>query len=142
MWMWLAVALAGTGHCSDEEVVQFSCEAKGGKHISLCSDADVTKLQYRYGKPAAIELSAPDDASPKSFTAGHTTWARGEEHSVSFEREGHTYKVVYAIGSGIDGPSNNYAGVKVIKGDEELAFVQCTGEVTENLAGLAPKLTE
>ena len=142
VWLMVAVAMAAepVGHCSATETVQFSCEASGGKHISLCAGEDGKTLQYRFGKPGAVELSAPEDSALTAFEGGHTTWARGEEYSVAFEREGHVYKVVHAIGSGIDGPANNYAGVKVLKGEEELAFVQCTGEVTEQLASLQEKL--
>ena len=50
--------------------------------------------------------------------------------------------VVNAIGSGIDGPSNNYAGVKVIKDGQEKAFVKCTSAVTGDLEDLEKRLAK
>ncbi len=115
----------GVGHCDPSERAVFSCEAAGGKYISLCADDAFTQLQYRFGKPEFADLRAPASSAPAAFHYGHVAWAQGEEHSAWFVNEGHTYKVVSAVGSSMGGDANNYQGVKVIKDDKELAFVKC-----------------
>lgn len=121
----LADAPMGVGHCDPSERAVFSCDAGGGKYISLCTDDGLTQLQYRFGKPEFADIRAPAGSLTSDFHYGHTAWAQGEEHSVWFVNEGHTYKVVSAIGSSMGGDANNYQGVKVIKDDKELAFVKC-----------------
>ncbi len=56
--------------CQKEEITYFSCQAKNsGKFISVCGNIpngkidDDSWLQYRYGKPRAIELTYPEEKS-------------------------------------------------------------------------------
>jgi hypothetical protein len=138
---WLAEVVQGVGHCIGTERALFSCASASGKHISLCSDDTLDTLQYRFGPKGTPELVGPADGAISAFTGAHTAWAKGEEHSVRFTNEGTAYGVVSAAGSGIDGPANNYMGVKVNRGGKELAFVQCTdGGEADYLSLLAPWL--
>jgi hypothetical protein len=131
---WLRTnAPRGQGHCGTDEIVLFHCGVEGDKQLSLCGSATLATVQYRFGPPGAPELIYPDDSSRTALTYGHEAWARGEEHSVSFTRGEHTYRVVDASGSGIDGEANNYQGVKVFEGDEEIAFVACTTAASTEL---------
>lgn len=132
----LATAPMGVGHCDPSERAVFSCATGKGKFLSLCSDDTLSQLQYRFGDPESPDLRAPASSSPSEFHYGHTAWVRGEEHSVRFTQDGHTYTVVSALGG--DGAENNYSGVKVTKDDKELAFVKCVdAPVADNLQLLA-----
>ena len=60
-------AWAAPGLCTRGETVFFSCPVQGGKIVSLCGaiqsasddDGGDEWLQYRFGKPGAIELAYP-----------------------------------------------------------------------------------
>lgn len=131
---WLrASAPRGRGHCGTDEIVLFHCAVEGDKQLSLCGSATLATVQYRFGPVGAPELVYPDDGARSSLTYGHEAWARGEEYSVAFTRGEHTYRIVDASGSGIDGEANNYQGVKVLSGDEEIAFVACTDAASTEL---------
>ena len=143
----VANAPMGTGHCDPSEHAVFSCEVSGKRYLSLCTDPEFTQLQYRFGDPEKPDMRSPASSSVSEFHYGHVAWAHGEEHNVWFVNEGHTYKVVSAVGgggpTGDDGASNNYVGVRVIKDDKELAFVKCVktpaADFLANLDGvLAP----
>lgn len=120
---------AGLSHCAADERVVFSCATtSGGKHISVCATTDWGRVTYRFGRIGSIERTSPVSGDPQQVVSARLTWARGWEDSLRFPGDdGVTYRVVHAVGSGIDGDSNNYAGVKVEKGDKELAFVRCVG---------------
>lgn len=137
----------GTGHCDPSEHAVFSCEVSGKRYLSLCADPEFTQLQYRFGDPEKPDMRSPSSSAVSEFHYGHVAWAHGEEHNVWFVNEGHTYKIVSAVGgggpTGEDGAANNYVGVRVIKDDKELAFVKCVktpaADFLANLDGvLAP----
>jgi len=131
---WLrASASRGLGHCATDEIVLFDCGVDGDKRLSLCGSDTLATVQYRFGPLGAPELVYPGDGSRDALSYGNEVWARGAEDSVSFTRGEHTYRLVDASGSGIDGPANNYQGVKVFQAQEELAFVACTTETTSEL---------
>ncbi|WP_137937682.1 hypothetical protein [Chitinivorax sp. B] len=77
----LPVALAAeTSLCGPGETVYYTCVTKtpkGRKWAALCGEADQqrrpTWLQYRFGKPGAIEFAYPAEhaGSLKKFMAGH-----------------------------------------------------------------------
>ncbi len=123
----------GLGHCATNEIVLFDCGVEGDKQLSLCGSDTLATIQYRFGALGAPELVFPDDGARTALTYGHEAWARGEEHSVSFTRDEHTHRIVDAAGSGIDGEANNYQGVKVLQGGEEIAFLGCTNAATTEL---------
>lgn len=123
--VFLENAATGLGHCDDSEKALFSCDVGGGRHLSLCTDDTLSQLQYRFGDPEFADIRAPASSLVSEFHYGHVAWAQGEEHSVSFTNEKTTYKVVSAIGGGMDGEANNYNGVKVIERGNEIAFVKC-----------------
>lgn len=59
-------------HCDSDEDIYFSCPLQNGKIVSVCAknNTDPTKgyVQYRYGKPEAIELEYPrGKVAPKGF---------------------------------------------------------------------------
>ncbi len=120
---------AGLSHCAADERVVFSCATtSGGKHISVCATTDWGRVTYRFGRIGAVERSSPPSGDPQQVVSAKLTWARGWEDSLRFPGDdGVSYRVVHAVGSGIEGEANNYAGVKVENGDQQIAFVQCRG---------------
>jgi hypothetical protein len=48
--------------CQAPEVTHFTCQTSAKKTISLCSAGDKS-LQYRFGKPQAVELQFPKEIS-------------------------------------------------------------------------------
>lgn len=126
-------AQRGLGHCATDEIVLFDCGVEGDQQLSLCGSSSLATVQYRFGPKGAPELVYPGDGARTALSHGYEAWARGEEHSVSFTRGEHTYRIVDASGSGIDGEANNYQGVKVLQGDEEIVFLGCTTAATTEL---------
>lgn len=126
----------GGGHCTPDEIALFDCATGDGKQLSLCGTATLETMQYRFGPVGSPELVHPDDTERFPMIHGHEAWARGEEHSVSFTRGDHTYRVVSASGSGIEGELNNYEGVQVYLGEEMLTFVACATAANSELTRL------
>jgi len=140
---WLGSVSQGVGHCSASERALFSCEVEGPKHISLCSDDTLDALQYRFGPLGTPELAAPASSAVSAFSSAHTAWASGQEHSVWLSNQGVVYRLVSAAGSGIDGASNNYSGVRILQAGRELGFVQCAnGAAVDHLNMLGPWLSD
>ncbi len=122
-------------HCDETEQVVFSCDtASGGKTISVCANAAWTTLEYRFGRRGAVERTSPPRGAASLVRADRQTWARGWEDSLIFPGDdGVVYRVVWAMGSGIDGEGNHYAGVKVEKDGKELTFVRCAGSSADGI---------
>ncbi len=56
----------GPSHCSPVEWTVFSCQIEGSQTVvSVCASTDLTRthgyLQYRFGRPGAVELAFPED---------------------------------------------------------------------------------
>lgn len=91
-------AAAMSGLCNGQEVVMFSCRVRTDKWVALCASPELSiasgYLQYRFGKPNALDFEFPlerDDSSRMRFSYSRYTRAHVTKITVSFEREGRTY---------------------------------------------------
>lgn len=122
------------GHCVPPERAVFSCRT-GAKTISVCSSEDLSAtagvLQYRFGRPAAVELSYPPaNARWREVTRGGTLmFSGGGGAFLAFARGPYRYIVYSAIGKGW----GSKAGVVVEKGQKRIANVVCKGEAQSEL---------
>ena len=76
----------------------FSCRVRTDKWVALCASPKLSiasgYLQYRFGKPNALDLEFPlerDDSSRMRFSYNRYTRPHVTKITVSFEREGWTY---------------------------------------------------
>jgi hypothetical protein len=120
--------------------VVFSCPSKGGKILSVCAGPGRNALQYRFGKPGAIELEYPPKPSASAFTLGEVTYVRAMGYVLRFTNAGVRYEVTSLSGGGCCSPeeaaSNNFQGVYVSPPGADTVDVPCTGDVTDNLEAL------
>lgn len=81
-------------HCSDTEKVIWSCRA-GAKLYSLCASSDLDRsggyLQYRAGRPNAVEMRFPAIAKPPGQAFNFDLLAHGT--SLSFVNGQYTYEI-------------------------------------------------
>lgn len=118
---------------------RFRCPVKGDKEILVCGTG--WGLQYRYGPLASPELVYPTGGPSGAFTYEERSYAQSMGDVLSFTNEGTTYEVQEMVGSGMGDPeANNFAGVVVLEGDEELARVPCTGEPVSDWSTLSAAL--
>ena len=110
----------------------FACPARGGKRIELCGDADGSALQYRFGPPGDPDIVLPSEPDAGAFSGGEQSWARAQATYIAVLNDGHRYTVVDKSGSGAmgEGDMNNFVGVRVDRGSEEIARVPCTGDAS------------
>jgi hypothetical protein len=116
----------GAGHCRPDETTYFSCVVKGSARVvSVCGGKDW--LQYRFGKPGAIELEFPQErnASLNQFQgASRIHRADGiAAQWLMFARDGTEYSV-----SQMEGGSN-FHGVSVLPpGSKKTIDLSCDGQ--------------
>lgn len=118
-----AVAAAMSGLCNGQEVAVFSCRVRTDKWVALCVSPELSitsgYLQYRFGKPNALELEFPparDDSSRTRFTYDRYTRPDVTKITVSFEREGWTYTLFDDRDSEF-GRAQRLQGVRVKRSD-------------------------
>ncbi|MEH6791942.1 hypothetical protein [Parasphingorhabdus sp.] len=129
-----AAAPAGTGLCTAQEDVVFSCQLENRKIASVCgvkNPVGVTVAQYRYGaagqKP---ELSWPNTDSADRLAFASVPYSGGGEAQLQFRRGDNQY-VVYSrvIRTNFTaGEPNDPAmedGVFVRKGEDVVARHRC-----------------
>lgn len=107
--------------CRAEEQVIFTCVAAGSaKLVSLCGakllDHRRGYLQYRYGKPSAIELQFPQARANTqlAFRYAHYFRAHVDRTEISFDSQGYRY-TIYDYYEGDVKPAMAVAGVRVGK---------------------------
>ncbi|WP_342117560.1 hypothetical protein [Pseudoduganella sp. OTU4001] len=134
--------------CRAGERIVFSCQA-GAKTVSLCAaGTGLRELTYRFGapgRPLELEYSNKEVPVKARFWFDSESWPKGSSSAVSFEIGGHRYVVYHAHGVfGVDGGPNR-AGVRVERGEEEIANIACheksaIDRLSEELrdSGLAP----
>lgn len=131
-----AVYAAAPDLCEAGETRYFSCKLKGSKLVSICGSGRVEPiengghhaawLQYRMGRPGALELVFP------KRRAGSVARFEGESHrgagvrvdALAFAIGGIRYTVEDSYSSLTD---QGFAGVKVMVGRKETALA-CDGE--------------
>lgn len=97
--------------CRAEEQVIFTCVAAGSaKLVSLCGskllDHRRGYLQYRYGKPGAIDLQFPQARANTqlAFRYAHYFRAQVDRTEISFDSQGYRYTIYdYYEGEAGDG---------------------------------------
>jgi hypothetical protein len=116
-------------HCSASESVLFSCKIKGStKVLSLCGSKELSKdtgyLQYRFGRPGAVELRFPEEKknSQTQFLYYHYFRAQVDRTYVSFKNGGYKYSI-----------NDDYEGdVKPASHDRGLSLENESGASAEN----------
>lgn len=113
----LAMASASGAHagglCTASETTYFTCETRQKKSVSICGTP--SSLQYRFGRPGAVELEFPQDAAqgPGKLLYAHHFRAAADRTEVSFSSGSTTYAVFeYAEAS------RRRAGVRVEAGGQ------------------------
>jgi hypothetical protein len=137
----LVVAAAGTppitvaapaSLCAADETAYFECAMAGGKRLAVCG-APPERLQYRFGKPGAIELAHPAAASdgPRTLLIARYHRYRTDRLALSFEREGVSYAVFDDQEDG-----RGRGGVEVRTADGRVRELACAGPVASRLSEL------
>lgn len=123
--------------CKAGETTYFSCALKGGKVVSVCGSGEVEPaegsprsaswLQYRMGRPQALELVFPKqkDGSVAKFE-GQSILGNVRINVLSFNINETIYSVESSHSNLTD---DGFHGVKVGIGKKEHAL-PCRGEVT------------
>lgn len=127
---------ATPGLCEAGEYTYFSCRLKAGKMVSICGSGPVDPtdndghraawLQYRMGRPGALELVFPKQRSGSvaKFTGESHRGAGVRIDALAFAISGVRYTVEDAYSSLTD---DGFAGVKVVVGRKETA-IACDGD--------------
>lgn len=108
--------------CAPQENVVWSCRTKK-KIVSVCASRKITAsegyMQYRIGKPGALEMSYPDAPTHPRGKFRYTLYIQGNQ-SLEFDKGGFHYSVVEDLRSDED-------GVIVTKNDVDVAHITCNG---------------
>ena len=121
-------------HCVPPEQSVFSCTT-GTKIVAVCRTPELTAdsgaLQYRFGLPAALELSFPPaGADWRVVTRGGTVaFSGGGGAWLAFTNARYRYVVYSAVGQGW----GSKAGVVVEKDGKRIATLACKGVATSEL---------
>jgi hypothetical protein len=135
--------------CRDEEKIIFYCAvAPGARIVSLCASNALDHrrgyLQYRYGKPGAIELQFPQARANTqiAFRYAHYFRAQVDRTEVSFDNQGYRY-TLFDYFEGDVKPAIITAGVRVSKHDTKGAETEfrCVAKPTSNLGKLENVIT-
>ena len=130
----LHVLAVDGSHCVPPERALFSCSV-GARTVSVCQTADLTApsgaLQYRFGRPAALELSYPPaGADWRAVTRGGTlAYSGGGGAWLAFTNAPYRYIVYSAVGKGW----GSKAGVAVEKNGRRIASFRCSGKPASEL---------
>jgi len=134
-------------HCGASETIIFSCRVKGSpKILSLCSSKHLSKnagyLQYRFGRPGAVELTFPEDKrnSQAQFLYERYFRFQVDRTEVSFKNGEYKYSI-YDAYEGEEKPARTYRGVSIeYEGGGgktvESHDLNCTGPVISQLQKL------
>jgi hypothetical protein len=131
-------AAAETTICGSPQRALFSCST-GTKTASICASRDLTAsagfLQYRFGRPTAVELSYPPAGADwrKVARGGTFMFSGGGGAFLAFTNVPYRYIVYSAVGRGW----GSKAGVIVEKGGKRVTSLACKGKAT---SGLGPDL--
>lgn len=117
--------------CRAGEQIIFSCSvAKAAKLVSLCGSQKLDNrrgyLQYRFGKPGAVELQFPEERANTqlAFRYAHYFRAQVDRTEVTFNNNGYRY-VIFDYSEGDRTPPLREAGVRV----RQLAHIAKQNEI-------------
>lgn len=121
--------------CHAPEVTYFSCQTSAKKTISLCGNAS-NALQYRFGKPRAVELQFPKDSTDgaKQFKYSHFFRPQTDYWELRFANNNVNYTVFerWNDGKKTGGVEIRLANAK--EGQEEQ--IACVGKFSSKLDAL------
>jgi hypothetical protein len=128
----LFVAAAPASLCAGGETAYFECAMASGKLLAVCG-ALPERLQYRFGRPGAVELAHPAAAEegPKTLLIARYHRYRTDRLALRFEREGVSYSVFDDQEDG-----RRRGGVEVKTVDARVRELVCTGQVASRLSEL------
>lgn len=130
----LRAPAAEVADCVPPQRALFSCST-GTKTISVCGSRDLTTssglLEYRFGRPAAVELSYPPaGADWREVTRGGTlVFSGGGGAFLAFTNAPYRYIVYSAVGQGW----GSKAGVVVEKHGKQIANLACKGKAMSEI---------
>jgi len=128
----LAAAAASSSLCAREETAYFECAMADGKRLAVCG-ALPDRLQYRFGRPAAVELAYPaaPEEGPQALLIAHYQRYRTDRLTLRFGRDGVGYTV-------FDHQENGHrrSGVEVKAADARVHELVCAGRVVSRLGEL------
>jgi hypothetical protein len=140
-----ASAVQTPSHCSPSEAIIFSCRIKGStKVLSLCGSKELSKdtgyLQYRFGRPGAVELTFPEEKrnSQAQFLFDHYFRFQVDRTEVIFKNGAYTYSI-YDSYEGDEKPASRHRGVTIENesgAGPENQDLECTGPVISRLVKL------
>jgi hypothetical protein len=118
--------------CGANETAYFECAMPHGKTLAVCGKLP-ERLQYRFGRPGAIELAYPATESdgPSAFQIARYHRYRTERVALRFEREGASYAVFDEQEEG-----RGRGGVHVRTNDARARDLLCVGPVKSRLSEL------
>lgn len=131
-----SVATAGgIGHCTAGQTAWFSAAVKGSdKVVSLCgslaSNGKPGWLEYRFGRPGAVELRYPDKrtGSLRAFTYRRYTRPRTTYLRLEFTRDGLRYAIDEAFEADMSPQSSVSLNVVRSSDGKEVASYRLTPE--------------
>lgn len=118
----LTLATAAGAHagglCNASEATYFACDTRQKKSIAICGTP--SSLQYRFGRPGAVELRFPQDAAqgPTKLLYAHHFRAGADRTEVSFSSGSTTYAVFDYADEG-----KRRAGVRVEAGNRAVELL-------------------
>jgi len=126
------VAAAPASLCATDETAYFECTMASGKLLAVCG-ALPERLQYRFGRPGAVELAHPAAAQdgPKTLLIARYHRYRTDRLALRFERNGVSYAVFDDEEDG-----KRRGGVEVKTADARVHELVCAGAPTSKLSEL------
>ncbi len=108
--------------CAPTENVVWSCRTKK-KTISVCASRKISAregyIQYRIGKPGALEMLYPETLAHPRGQFRYSLYIQGNQ-SLEFTRGGYDYAIFEDLRSPED-------GIIVTKNDADVARITCNG---------------
>lgn len=132
-------------------VTVFSCETTNGKVVSICASPEVSRdsgwVQYRFGRPGALELVVPKTPSEDhpfrmlQFIGGPILSGYVKVHALDFRVGEVRYQVYEAwdqVGSSVHSlPERSMVGIRVGNTQGKLlAELRCTSRISGTLSEL------
>jgi hypothetical protein len=132
----LAADAAPSAPCAASETTYFSCPVTRGRSVALCGAADQS-VRYRFGRPGAIELQYPQEASGSAGQMFYAHYSRyqTDRFEVRFNNQGTEYVVFDYHEDG-----RHRAGVRVTGADAKEREVICTGRIASRIGELKDRL--
>jgi hypothetical protein len=108
-----------TSLCEAHEKPVFSCELKNSKIVSICTapDGAPSYIEYRFGKPAKIEMTHRVIRPDQAFQRADFIYGNNAVDTIWFRNGEHLYDVTM--------PARGAPAVEVWKNRKILAHIEC-----------------